>query len=136
MSSLTVLQKVFFHCIFVSGDPASRQILGYAEYFGYQRIVARLSSDYDGDPFSCCYAIDPVTGQELDIDVHLNFTPEDIDAIYAGRKVDYSKMEIALAPLVEAYQERSRNTSIAHAVDDAVEFAMAKCGVQPGGDSL
>ncbi len=123
--------KVFFHCIFVSGDPTSRQILAYAEYFGCQRIVARLSSNYDGDPFSCCYAIDPVTGQELDIEVHLNFTPEDIDAIYAGEKVDNSVLEMALSSLLETYQERSRSTSIAHAVDDAVEFAIAQCGVQP-----
>ena len=124
--------RVFFHCIFVSGDPTSGQILAYAEYFGCQRIVACLSSNYDGNPFSYCHAIDPVTGQELDIDVHLNFTPEDIAAIYAGKKVDKNELAMALSPLVEAYQERSRNTSIAHAVDDAVEFAMAKCGVQPG----
>ncbi len=124
--------RVFFHCIFVSGDPTSGQVLAYAEYFGCQRIVACLSSDYDGDQVSRCCAIDPVTGQELDIDVHLNFTPEDIDAIYAGKKVDNNELAMALSPLVETYQERSRNTSIAHAVKDAVEFAMAHCGVQPG----
>ncbi len=124
--------KVFFHCIFVSGDPTSRQILAYAEYFGCQRIVARLSSNYDGDPFSCCHAIDPVTGQELDIEVHLNFTPEDIASIYAGEKVDNSVLEMALSSLLETYQERSRSTSIAHAVDDAAEFALANCGVRLG----
>ena len=124
--------KVFFHCIFVSGDPTSGQILAYAEYFGCWRIVACLSSDYNGDPFSCCYAIDPVTGQELDIDVHLNFTPEDMASISAGEKVDYSKMEKALSPLVETYMERATGASIAHAAEDAEEFALANSGVQPG----
>ena len=124
--------RVFFHCIFVSGDPTSRQILAYAEYFGYQRIVACLSSDYDGDPFSCCYAIDPVTGQELDIDVHLNFTSEDIAAIYAYKKVDNNKMVMALSPLLETSGERRIKASITHAAKDAAEFAFANSGVQPG----
>lgn len=125
-------EKVFFHCIFVCGDPISRQILGYAEYFGYQRIVVCLSSNYDGVPFSCCYAIDPVRGNELNIDVHLEFTSEDVAAIYAYKKVNYDNVREALNSLMEDYMERSTETSIAHAVDDALEFAFANCGAQPG----
>lgn len=124
--------RVFFHCIFVCGDPSSRQILGYAEYFGYQRIVACLSSNYDGDRFSCCYAIDPVTGRKLNIDVHLNFTSEDISAIYAYEKVGNDKMRTALSSLLRTCKERSTKASIAHAVEDAMGFASSNCGVQPG----
>ena len=125
-------EKVFFHCIFVSGDPTSRQVLAYAEYFGCLRIVACLSSNYDGDPFSRCYAIDPVTGQELDIDVHLNFASEDIAAIYAGKKVGGNELTMALSSLMETYMERSIRASITHAAEDTAKFAFAKSGVQPG----
>ena len=124
--------KVFFHCIFVCGDPSTRKILGYAEYFGYQRIVACLSSNYDGVRFSRCYAIDPLTGSELDIDVHLEFTPEDISAIYAYEKVNDDKVKVALESLLATWKKRDEKKAIAYAVNDALEFAIANCGAQPG----
>ena len=95
-------------------------------------MVACLSSNYDGEPFSCCYAIDPVTGRELDIDVHLELTSEDIAAIYAYERLNYDKTKAALDSLMETYMERSTKASITHAVHDAVEFAFANCGAQPG----
>ena len=124
--------KVFFHCIFVCGDPESGQILAYAEYFGYQRIVACLSSIYDGPRFSRCYAIDPLAGKELDLDIHLEFTPEDITAIYAYEKVNQDNMQMALESLLETWKEKDTKASIADAAEDAVKFASANCGAQPG----
>lgn len=124
--------KVFFHCIFVCGDPESRQILAYAEYFGYQRIVACLSSNYDGPLFFKCYAVDPLTGKELDLEIHLDFTPEDITAIYAYEKVSREKTKLALEALLATWRERDINAAIADAAEDAFEFALANCGAQPG----
>ena len=37
-------ESTFFHCFHVQGDPATKQILAYAEYFGYQRIIMCLSN--------------------------------------------------------------------------------------------
>ena len=125
-------ENVFFHCIFVCGDPESRQILAYAEYFGYHRIVACLSSNYDGPRFSQCYAIDPLTGKELDLDIQLDFTPEDITAIYAKKKVRWDNTKVGLESLLATWLEKDTKASIADAVEDAVEFALANCGAQPG----
>ena len=44
-------------------DPNERQLLAYVEYFGWLRIVACLSNNYEGIAFSHCYAIDPVAGK-------------------------------------------------------------------------
>ena len=106
--------------------------MGYAEYFGHQRIVACLSSNYDGVRFTRCYAIDPLTGSELDIDVHLEFTPEDISAIYAYEKVNDDKVKVALESLLATWKKRDEKKAIAYAVRDALEFAIANCGAQPG----
>ena len=124
-------ENVFFHCIFVCGDPESRQVLAYAEYFGCYRVVACLSSSYDGPRFSRCYAIDPLAGKELDLDVHLDFTPEDITAIYADEKVSWDNTQMALESLLETWKEKDTKASIADAVEDAIEFALANCGVPP-----
>lgn len=124
--------KVFFHCIFVSGDPRSRRILAYAEYFGYQRIVACLSSNYDGPQFSRCYAIDPLTGKELDLEIHLEFTPEEITAIFADEKVNLENTEAALKTLLATWKEKDTKAAIDDAVENAIEFALVNCGAQPG----
>lgn len=124
--------KVFFHCIFVCGDPESRQVLAYAEYFGYQRIVACLSSNYDGPHFSRCYAIDPLTGKELDLDIHLNFSPEEITAIYAYEKVNWENTKVALESLLATWREKDTKAAIADAAEDAFEYAFANCGAQLG----
>ena len=58
-----------FHCVGVYGDPSRGHIVAYVEYFSYQRIVARLSDNYCGKAFDICYAIDPVAGKELALEV-------------------------------------------------------------------
>ena len=125
-------ENVFFHCIYVCGDPESRQILAYAEYFGYQRIIACLSSSYDGPRFSQYYAIDPLTGKELDLDIQLDFTPEDITAVYAYEKVNWDNTKVAVESLLATWRERDIKASIANAVEDAMKFAFDNCGAQPG----
>ena len=124
--------KTFLHCVLVRANPASRQVLGYVEYFGILRVVLCLSSNYQGKPFSCCYAIDPITGKELDIQSDLKLTSEDIAAAYSREKLDYSKVESAVSVLMEFYMERSIDGAISKATADAVEYAFANCGAQPG----
>ena len=124
--------KTFLHCVLVRGDPASRQVLGYVEYFGVLRVVLCLSNNYHGKPLTCCYAIDPITGQELDIQSDLRLTSEEIAAAYRREKLDYSKVEAALSDLIEYYMERSIDGAISKATADAVEYAFANCGAQPG----
>ena len=124
--------KIFFHCIFVCADPESRQVLAYAEYFGFQRIVACLSSNYDDPRFSRCYAIDPLTGKELDLEIQLDFSLEDIAAIYARQKVNLDNTRMALESLLAIWKEKDTKAAIADAVEAALDFALANCGAQPG----
>ena len=125
-------KRVFFHCVFVRGDPETRQVLGYVEYFGFQRIVLCLSSNYDGESFSRCYAIDPISGNELDIEVNLALTPEEIVATYSYKNLDLEKFKSAIGDLLEFYMEKSVRNAISNASADALKYAFANCGAQPG----
>ena len=58
-------------------------LLGYVELFTVFRMVICLGSNYRGKPISAVYAIDPVTGSELDVTVRLKFSPEELADIYA-----------------------------------------------------
>ena len=125
-------QNTFFHCIYVCGDPQNKQVLAYAEYFGYLRIVACLSSNYVGEKFSHGYAIDPVTGKELDIEINLEIDPEEIPDIYAYKKVDWNVTKGALGALFAVWKVKDENQAISEAVEEAEEFAFSKCGIVPG----
>lgn len=70
------------HCVGIQTNPKTGLILGYAEYFGVQRVVVCLGKNYSGEIVQSCYAIDPRTGEELNLSVHLDFNQDEIDAIY------------------------------------------------------
>ena len=125
-------KDTFFHCIYVCGDPTRGQLLAYVEYFGWLRIVARLSNAYDGMAFSHCYAIDPVSGKELNLDVELMIEPADIPEIYDYRKVDNSEVGRALGAVVEAWGQMDRERAQDRAVKDALKFACDECGISEG----
>ena len=59
------------HCVYVCADATSGLVLSYAEYFGFQKIVACLSSNYNGSTRENCYAVNPLTGEELKLEVEL-----------------------------------------------------------------
>ena len=114
---------ICFHSVCVSGDPTKGLILGYVEYFGYQRIVVLLSDNYNGEEFAICYAIDPVSGEELDLDVALDFSCDAIPAVLSNEKVDEGKAEECLKTLL--------GTCLKHLmITNAIENANSKCGVK------
>ena len=120
------------HCVYVYADPAHGQVLGYVEYFGFQKVVACLSSNYRGPTLECSYAINSLTGQELDIDVCLNVTPAQIPAIYNYEKMDYERAKFDIVKALRVWKEIDNNRAIEHAVDDAIDFACLQMGIQDG----
>ena len=125
-------EKTFFHCVHVRGEPEQRQILAYVEYFGCLRFVAWLSSNYEGRAFSHCYAVNPVTGKEMDLDIVLDINPADLAEIDDGGSVDYDEVARALGVLVGAWKEMDINRARTRAIDDAITFACAECGIREG----
>ena len=125
-------EKTFFHCVHVRGDPEQRQILAYVEYFGCLRFIAWLSRNYEGCAFSHCYAVNPVTGKELDLDIVLDINPADLAELDDGAKVDYDEVARALGVLVGAWKEMDVDRARTRAIDDAITFACGECGIREG----
>lgn len=77
-----------FHCVSVSGDPQSAQLIGYAEYFGIYRVIVGMSDRYTGPFLKAVYAINPMTGMEITgLDVDLALTPQEIQDTYDYKKI-------------------------------------------------
>ena len=91
-----------------------------------------LSNNYDEKKFSRCYAIDPVTGQELDIELWLQLTEKDIELAYKNEKVDYSKTRDALNLLLEEWQSTNLKKEEERILDEFCKEAYDKYGVKEG----
>ena len=125
-------ENTFFHCVQVCGDAERGQLLAYVEYFGWLRFVACLSKNYEGISFSHCYAVDPVSGKELNPDVALTLDAADVAEIFEQRRVDFSEARRDLHMLVGAWREMDHNRARAHAIHDALKSACEDCRIQEG----
>lgn len=119
------------HCVAIDANPETGLILGYVEYFGIHRAVVCLGSDYAGNRLKSVYALDPRTGEPLQIALRLNFDVADIRAIYAYERDDAEKRQevfgAVFGPALGAQQAAERE----RVVRDSLNFAWANCGGVP-----
>ena len=80
-------EKIPFHCVSIYGNPETKKLLGYIEYFGFLRFVFYLSNFYQGKKCYKTYAINPVDGKELDILIDFQLLPEIIPVWHNPKKV-------------------------------------------------
>jgi len=117
-----------FHCVAVTGNTESKMLLGYVEYFSFQRVVVCLSDTYEGDSFEAVYAIDPRSGTELELKVELFFSKEDIAAIYNYERSSEDGMHSAMNEVMRIGYQASVKRQEDKAFDDAYSHALAECG--------
>lgn len=120
------------HCVYVKGDSSSKQILGYVEYFGVQRMVISLSSNYSGEDFHNTYAINPMTGEVLELEIDLQLTPDDIQEAYDYRKIPEGSVEEALSQVIPTGMKLSVEKEKDRVLESAVQYAFQNCGAKEG----
>lgn len=127
-------EGVPFHCVSVEAGANSGLILCYIEYFGIQRVVGCLSKNYNGESFKHTYAIDPITGLELELVVDLSLSLSDVHAAYNYKKLSNGSIENAISSVVSVqlakYKEQERNRVLNNAFIKACEDAGLKEGDQ------
>jgi len=75
------------HCIYVEGNPETGLLAGYAEYFGFFKIVILLSQTYSGESFEASYAVDPRSGDSLDVKINFDLELSEILAAYEYKMI-------------------------------------------------
>ncbi len=120
------------HCLAVDADPATGLILAYGEFFGFHRFVCLLGEAYEGSVIRKTYAIDPRTGNELDLTVRVVFSREDMEDIFAYKRTKLEDIKSAgdaiLGPMMQARTQAAQRQVISKALDEA----RASCGAKPG----
>lgn len=95
-------------------------------------MVICLSSSYVGDEFKNCYAINPVDGKEIDIDVELSLSPDDIQATYNYEKIPQGSVEAAFDKVIPAGMTASYEKEKSRILKQAVKYAFINCGAKEG----
>ena len=83
------------HCVAIDANPKTGLILGYVEYFGIHRAVVCLGRDYVGNRLKAVYALDPRTGETVEVAVRLDLDVADVRAIYDYERDDAEKRQEA-----------------------------------------
>jgi len=122
-------RQSFFHCVWIRGDSLQKQIVAYVEYFGVYRIIACLSSKYAGADFSCGYAIDPVTGKDLGLEVDIDISSDEIRRIYDYEMIASDITQTAVGALLDTWVELDRQRAKNNAINHAINHALSECGV-------
>lgn len=120
------------HCVGVSSRNAGGQLLGYVEYFGFRRLVVRLAGRYEGPEIHTVYAIDPSTGQELNLDVDLSLSRAEVDSCFAYECIPEGALEAILHELLPVAFRRSFDRELERVVQRAWHETMRTFGVREG----
>lgn len=123
--------KTVVHCVAVASTDDGL-LLGYVELFSAFRMVVCLGSNYRGKPINAVYAIDPVSGTELDVNVKLAFSREDIADIYAYRRIPEGAIAAALDDIIPEAIRRSFEREKAATIERAIRDAWSKLDLPPG----
>ena len=122
-----------FHCVAVVGDSASGMLVGYAEYYGVYRIVVGLSDRYGGKDFRAVYAINPMTGKEVELlDIDLSLSRAELQDAYDYKKVPDGAMAEHAGMAMPFAIAKNFEREVAAVTRRAAEYAFANCGAKPG----
>jgi hypothetical protein len=120
------------HCVAIKGCNKTKQVLGYVEYFGVQRVVLCLASSYEGEDISNTYAINPITGEELNLLVDLNLSNSDIREAYDYKKIPSGAVEDVFGKVIPTGMNSSFEKEKERVLNKAVMYAFENCGAKEG----
>lgn len=121
--------NMIFHCVSVYGNPQTKQLIGYVEYFSAWRSIVHLSEEYDGTGFSRTYSINPVSGDEIIIETDLSrLTSDDIAASLRRERMTYGSVRYAFEKAIAIAYQKSMRTELDRIMDDAFKKSGAKEG--------
>lgn len=121
-----------FHCVAIVGIPETKLLIGYVEYYSFHRMIICLSDKYDGKSFSKTYAINPINGREIDLEIEFNPIPDDIKAVYQYKKNSEEVIKQAYEKVILAGLKKSFELEKARVIKEAVEYAFKNCGAKEG----
>jgi hypothetical protein len=120
------------HCVAIQGDSEKKTLIGYVEFFGAQRVVMCLSENYCGEDIQSYYAIDPISGKEVSLDLDLDITVDEVKSAYEYKEIPDGSMQAAVGKVVQLALMNSFEREKYRVIHEAVEYAFKNCGAEYG----
>lgn len=121
------------HVVAVTGDPKTGMLLGYVEYFSVIRIIVGLSHNYVGTAVHRAYAMDPITGKDVPVDVEkLIFSPTELKMIYSYERTNREAVIRNFAPVMDAAMKRQFERERDRVLSAAIDYGLRNCGAKYG----
>lgn len=120
------------HCVFVKGDPSKGIIYAYIELFGIHRGLVCLSDSYEGEVFESCYAIDPRTSEQLDLNISLDISKDNLKEYILTNNQPLEKIKEILDEIIPLQLQLDRVIEKERVLNQAVNIAFANCGAAEG----
>jgi hypothetical protein len=123
-----------FHCVAIEGDPASGRLIGYVEFFGVYRMVIVLSDCYTEPQVKAAYTIDPTTGAEMNLEVNLTFTEDEL-RLAVSKADDVTSAQVqAMNEVMAIAQQLSIKREEVRVARHAYQATLSKLDLKPGQD--
>lgn len=121
-----------FHCVSLHGDPGTKLLWSYIEYFGIFRVVVLLSDSYSGQIKNEVYSIDPIDGSSVGVKVKSDVTPEEFSRILSGNGVNHENYRAAADYALPIILQRAQSRNLDRAVRDGFDHAAKSLGIKEG----
>jgi hypothetical protein len=112
------LNDAFIHTLFIKGDPQEKVLYGYIELYNAFRLIVLLSDSYDKDFFQEVYSFDVLSRKEVDREININLSREEILNLVNNSEPPVEKIASAIKVLVDAIQLNQINKQINKAIED------------------
>lgn len=120
------------HVVHVQGDPTSGHLIGYVELFGCLRFGVCLSTAYKGDKLRCSYAINPMTGEEVHVQVEFCCGPKQIQAMCEGAVVPVVECKKAIEGILPTVLRSMEEREGERVISQAAKYAFNNLDVKEG----
>ena len=114
------------HVVHIEGDPRGRSLTGYVELFGCIRYGVCLSTEYEGERLSRSHAINPMTGEAVDVTINLRCGPQQIRAMCDGAEFPSAECAAAIGRIMptvsQAMEDRERERVLSESIRHAFEM--------------
>ena len=120
------------HVVYVQGDSTSGQLIGYVELFGCMRFGVCLSTVFEGEQINSVYAINPMTGEEVHVDVEFRCGPEQIQAMCEGGVAPLRKCQKAIEGILPTVLRAVEDREMKRVISEAAEHAFNNLDIEEG----
>ncbi|WP_334156738.1 HNH endonuclease [Oryzomicrobium sp.] len=121
-----------FHCVSLHGDPKTKRLWSYIEYFGIFRVAVLLSASYTGEFKNEIYSVDPIDGSAVAVKVRPDVSLEELELIWSGagynKDVHLAAADYALPIILE----RGRSRTLDRTVREGFYYAAKQLGLKEG----